>query len=153
VSIEEKGIFVNGEDVTEPIRSYRVDRIVSGYAALEAVRSALFELQREQAKHGDLIVDGRDAGTVIFPDADLKFFLTASPEARAERRYKELVKKGEAVFFKEVLDQIHKRDRTDSNRDVAPLREPLGAIRVDTSAMVEDEVVNQLMFIIQNHMK
>jgi cytidylate kinase len=152
VRFEEQGIFVDGENVTEAIRSYRVDCIVSGYAALKTVRDALLGLQREQAKHGDLIVDGRDAGTVIFPDADLKFFLTASPEARAERRYKELLKKGEAVFYKEVLAQIHERDRADSNREVAPLREPLGAIRVDTSAMAEDEVVNELTFIIQNHM-
>jgi cytidylate kinase len=152
VRIEVGGIFVDGVDVTEAIRSYRVDRIVSGYAALKAVRNALLDLQREQAKYGDLIVDGRDTGTVVFPKADLKFFLTASPEARAERRYKELLRKGEAVVYKEVLAQMHERDRTDSNREVAPLREPAGAIHVDTSLMTENEVVNELTFIIQNRM-
>jgi cytidylate kinase len=147
-----EGIFVDDEDVTESIRSYRVDRVVSSYAALKTVRDALLSLQREQAKYGDLIVDGRDTGTVVFPDADLKFFLTASPEARAERRYKELLRKGEAVIYKEVLAQIHERDRADSNREFAPLREPRGAIHVDTSLMAENEVVNELTFIIQNRM-
>jgi cytidylate kinase len=151
--IEAEGIFVDGTNVTEAIRSYRIDRIVSGYAALKTVRGALLDLQREQAKHGDLIADGRDTGTVVFPNADLKFFLTASPEARAERRYKELLKKGEAVVYKEVLAQIHERDRTDSSREVAPLREPAGAIHVDTSLMTENEVVNELAFIIQNRMR
>jgi cytidylate kinase len=150
VRIEVNGILVDGVDVTESIRSYRVDRIVSRYAALKTVRDALLELQREQAKYGDLIVDGRDTGTVVFPNADLKFFLTASPEARAERRYKELLRKGEAVIYKEVLAQIHERDRTDSSREVAPLREPTGAIHIDTSLMAENEVVNELTFIIQN---
>jgi cytidylate kinase len=150
VRVEAEGIFVDGVDVTESIRSYRVDRVVSGYAALKAVRDALLDLQREQARHGDLIVDGRDTGTVVFPNADLKFFLTASPQARAERRYKELLRKGEAVVYKEVLAQIHERDRTDSSREIAPLREPPGAIHVDTSLMAENEVVNELAFIIQN---
>lgn len=151
VRIGKEGIFAGDENVTEWIRSYRVDRIVAKYAALKTVRSALLGLQREQAQYGDLIVDGRDAGTVIFPEADVKFFLTASPEARAKRRYKELLKKGEAVLYQEVLTQIHERDRADSSRKVAPLREPLGAIHVDTSAMTEEEVVNELAFIIQNH--
>jgi cytidylate kinase len=152
VRLEGQGIFVNDENVTESIRSYRVDRVVSGYAALKTVRNALLNLQREQAEYGDLIADGRDTGTVVFPEADLKFFLTASPEARAERRYKELLRKGEAVLYKEVLTQIHERDRADSNREVAPLREPVEAIRLDTSSMAEDEVVNELAFIIQSRM-
>jgi cytidylate kinase len=149
VRIEETGVFVNGEDVSASIRSYQVDRIVSSYAALKSVRAALLDLQREQAEHGALIADGRDTGTVVFPNADIKFFLTASPEARAERRYKELVKKGEAVFFQEVLSQIHERDRADKSREIAPLKEPEGALYVDTSCMTESEVVNQLTFIIR----
>ncbi|MDR2529148.1 MAG: (d)CMP kinase [Synergistaceae bacterium] len=149
VRIEEAGVFVNGEDVSASIRTHRVDRIVSSYAALKSVRAALLGLQRDQAKYGALITDGRDTGTVVFPGADIKFFLTASPEARAERRYKELVKKGEAVIFREVLAQIHERDRADRTRETAPLKEPEGALYVDTSCMTESEVVNQLMFIIR----
>ena len=149
VRIEAKGIFVDDEDVTALIRSPQVDRIVSAYAALDVVRSALLDLQRDQAKYGDLVVDGRDTGTVVFPKADLKFFLTASPEARAQRRYKELLKKGEAVVYQNVLKEMRERDRADSERTVAPLREPEDAIHVDTSSMLEDEVVNELSFIVQ----
>lgn len=147
-----EGIFVGDEDVTTAIRTPHVDKIVSAWSALKVVRDALLGLQRDQAKYGSLIVDGRDTGTVVFPDADLKFFLTASPEARAERRYKELLKKGEAVSYKEVLSRMYERDRADSSREVAPLREPEEALRVDTSSMSEEEVVNQLIFIIQRRM-
>lgn len=143
------GIFVDDEDVTTAIRTPQVDKIVSAWSALKVVRDSLLHLQRDQTQYGSLIVDGRDTGTVVFPHADLKFFLTASPEARAERRYKELLKKGEAVGYKEVLSRMYERDRADSSREVAPLKEPEGAIRVDTSAMSEEEVVNQLAFLIQ----
>jgi cytidylate kinase len=149
VRIETEGIFVDDEDVTALIRSPQIDRIVSAYAALDAVRSALLELQRDQAKYGDLVVEGRDTGTVVFPKADLKFFLTASPEARAQRRYKELLKKGEAVVYRNVLQEMRERDRADSERTTAPLREPEDAIHVDTSSMLEDEVLNELTFIVQ----
>lgn len=147
-----EGIFIGDEDVTVAIRTPQVDKIVSAWSALKIVRDALLGLQRDQAKYGSLIVDGRDTGTVVFPCADLKFFLTASPEARAERRYKELLKKGEAVSYKEVLSRMYERDRADSSRAIAPLREPVGALRIDTSSMSEEEAVNQLIFIIQRHM-
>ena len=152
IRIEMTGIFVNDENVSEAIRTHRIDRIVSGYAALKSVRDALLDLQRDQVKYGPLIVDGRDVGSVVFPEADLKFFLTASVEVRAERRYKELLKKGEAVIYKEVLAQIRERDRIDSNREIAPLREPEGAIRIDTSSKEEGEVVHELAFVIQRRM-
>jgi cytidylate kinase len=152
IRLEKEGIFVNGENVTGSIRSARIDHIVSGYAASKAVRDALLDLQRVQAEYGDLIVDGRDTGSVVFPGADIKFFLTASSQARAERRYKELLRKGEAVVFKEVLAQIHERDNADSQREIAPLREPQGAFRVDTSLMDEGDVANQLLFLIKRRM-
>jgi cytidylate kinase len=152
IRLEKEGIFVNDENVTGSIRSARIDRIVSGYAASKAVRGALLDLQRAQAEYGDLIADGRDTGSVVFPDADMKFFLTASPQARAERRYKELLRKGEAVVYKEVLAQIHERDNLDSHREIAPLMEPRGAVHVDTSLMDENEVVNQLLFLIKRRM-
>ncbi|GHS93065.1 cytidylate kinase [Synergistales bacterium] len=146
-------VFVNGEDVTGSIRSPRIDRIVSGYAALRCVRDALLGLQREQAEYGNLIADGRDTGSVVFPNADLKFFLTASAEARAERRYKELLRKGEAVLYNEVLSRIKERDKTDSERANAPLAEPKGAIHIDTSHMEEAEVVSEFAFIIQSKLR
>jgi cytidylate kinase len=149
IRLEKEGIFVDGENVTGSIRSARIDRIVSGYAASKAVRGALLGLQRAQAEYGDLIADGRDTGSVVFPGADMKFFLTASPQARAERRYKELLRKGEAVAYKEVLARIHERDNADSRRELAPLLEPRGSVHVDTSLMDEDEVVNQLLFLIK----
>jgi cytidylate kinase len=153
VHIEARGVFVNGEDVSGSIRTPRIDQVVSAYAALKTVRDALIGLQREQAEHGDLIADGRDAGTVVFPEADLKIFLTASPEARAERRYKEFLRKGEAVVYPQVLAQMRERDRLDSRREIAPLKEPKGAVHVDTSAMTEDVVVNELAFLIRGRME
>jgi cytidylate kinase len=126
-----------------------VDEIVSAYSALKPVREALLGLQRDQANYGDLVTDGRDMGTVVFPDADIKFFLTAAPEARAERRHKELLKKGESARYEEVLAQIRERDRIDSSRELAPLKEPVGSIHVDTSNMTEDEVVEHLTATVQ----
>lgn len=146
------GLFVNDENVASEIRTHRIDSIVSGYAALKIVREALLDLQRKQAEYGPLVVEGRDAGSVVFPDADMKFYLTASPEARAERRYKELLRRGEAVIYKDVLAQMQERDKIDTEREVAPLRAPDGALHLDTSLMVEEEVVNELVFIIRNRM-
>ncbi|MDR1379058.1 MAG: (d)CMP kinase [Synergistaceae bacterium] len=150
VRIEGESLFVNGEEVTQFIRSQNVDCIVSRYAALETVRNALLNLQRNQAKDGALIAEGRDTGSVVFPDADIKFFLTASLEARAKRRYQELLGRGEAVVYQDVVRQMYERDRTDSHREIAPLREPRGAIRIDTSSMEENKVVNELAFIIRS---
>ena len=152
VRFDRDGVFVNEENVTASIRSTRVDDVVSAYSALNSVRGALLGLQRDQADYGNLVTDGRDMGTVVFPKADVKFFLTATPEARAERRYKELLKKGETVLYNEVLAQIRERDRMDSGREFAPLKEPKGSIHVDTSCMSEDEVVSQLAVIVRGVM-
>jgi cytidylate kinase len=152
VRIDGGSVLVNGEDVADMIRSARVDSVVSLYSAVKPVREALLGLQRDQANHGDLVTDGRDTGTVISPGADVKFFLTAAPEARAERRYKDLLKKGEAVLYDEVLTQIRERDRIDSAREFAPLKEPMGAIRVDTTCMTEEEVVDQLTAMVRARM-
>jgi len=149
---DENGVFVNGEDVTALVRSHRANTIVSAYSALKPVRDALLEPQRRQVSRGDIVTDGRDMGTVVFPEADVKFFLTATPEARAERRYKELLKKGEAVLYNEILTQIRERDRMDTSREVAPLKESNCSIYVDTSCMSEDEVVNELTAIVRGRM-
>ncbi|MCL2009329.1 MAG: (d)CMP kinase [Synergistaceae bacterium] len=149
VRIDGNGVFVNGEDVAALIRSPRVDSVVSAYSALKPVRGALLGLQRDQANHGNLVTDGRDMGTVVFPEANVKFFLTATPEARAERRYKELLKKGEPALYDEVLAQMRERDRIDAGREFAPLKEPIDSIHVDTSDMTVDEVVDRLTDIVK----
>jgi len=152
VCLNENGVFVNGEDVTALIRTTRVDEVVSAYSAIKSVRDALLGLQRDQANHGDLVTDGRDMGTVVFPYADVKFFLTATPETRADRRYRELLRKGEIVLYNEVLTQIRERDRIDAGREIAPLKEPIGSIHVETSYMTEEEVVDQLTAIVRSRM-
>ena len=145
-------VFVNEQDFTALIRSDLVDGIVSAYSALKTVRKTLLGLQRTQASYGELVAEGRDMGTVVFPDANVKFFLTAAPEARAERRYKELLKKGETVLYDEVLSRILERDRIDTDREFSPLKEPADSVRVDTSYMTEDEVVAQLASVVRSMM-
>ncbi len=150
VKLESGRVFVDGEDVTALIRSPAVDVIVSDYSALRSVREALLNLQREQARHGSLVAEGRDVGSVVFPSASLKFFMTASQQARADRRYLELQNKGISVKREEILEQIQERDRIDSSREIAPLTVPEGAVYIDTSGMSEDEVVEHLAFLVKS---
>jgi cytidylate kinase len=149
VRIAPGGVFADDEDVTKAIRTPYVDGIVSGWSAVRAVRNGLLNLQRDQAKFGSLVAEGRDTGSVIFPDADVRFFLTASPEARAMRRYKELLERGEPLGYEEVLSRLRERDLADSSRDLAPLTKPEGAVCIDTSSMDKDEVVNELTRIVR----
>lgn len=143
IRIELRGseVLVNDFDVTGEIRTPEVDELASVYSALPAVREALLGLQQEQEKSGSLIAEGRDVGSVVFPGARVKFFMTASPEARAERRYNERIKKGELVDYGEILQAIIQRDKNDSNRENAPLRIPEKAIILDTSSITEAEAV------------
>ena len=150
VKLESGRVFVDGEDVTALIRSPAVDVIVSDYSALRSVREALLNLQREQARHGSLVAEGRDVGSVVFPSASLKFFMTASQQARADRRYLELQNKGISVKREEILEQIQERDRIDSSREIAPLTVPEGAVYIVTSGMSEDEVVEHLAFLVKS---
>lgn len=150
VKLESGRVFVDGEDVTALIRSPAVDVIVSDYSALRSVREALLSLQREQARYGSLVAEGRDVGSVVFPSASLKFFMTASQQARADRRYLELQNKGISVKREEILEQIQERDRIDSSREIAPLTVPEGAVYIDTSGMSEDEVVEHLAFLVKS---
>ena len=126
-------VFLNGEDVSEAIRTPEASMGASNVSAIPAVRTFLFDLQRDIAKNNNCIMDGRDIGTVVLPDAQIKLFLTASAEARAVRRYKELIEKGEQVEFQDVLDDINKRDYQDSHREIAPLKQAEDAILVDNS--------------------
>jgi cytidylate kinase len=144
VSFRGKSVFVGMEDVTEAIRMPEIDAAVSFYSALPAVRESLLDIQRRQAERG-LVAEGRDMGTVVFPDANLKVFLTASPEARARRRYDERVGRGESADYDEILDMVNRRDEIDSTRQTAPLRPAEGAIYFDTTEFSFEAVVDCIM--------
>jgi cytidylate kinase len=129
------------EDVSQAIRTPEISLGASTVSAHKEVRDALLSLQRNAGKDGGVVLEGRDIGTVVFPDAEAKFFLTASPEVRARRRYDELERKGEKVTFEETLADVHTRDSQDRGRAVAPLRPAEDATFVDSSAMSIDETV------------
>lgn len=133
-------IYVCGENVTPYLREPHMSKAASDVSALPAVRYKMVELQREFAASHDVVLDGRDIGTFVLPEANCKFYITASPEERAERRHKELAEKGSACTFKEVLDDINKRDYNDSHRAVAPLRQADDAVYIDTTDMTPEEV-------------
>lgn len=128
-------MYLNGENVEDEIRSLLVSRNVSEVAAIEQVRYKLVEIQKEMGKEKGVVMDGRDIGTVVLPDAELKLFMTASAEKRATRRYKELLDKGEVVTFAEVLKNVQHRDYLDSNREFSPLKKAKDAIEFDNSDM------------------
>lgn len=135
----EQHMYLNGEDVTALIREPEISICASDVAALPAVRAFLMELQRRMARENSVIMDGRDIGTVVLPDAEVKIFLTASAEARARRRLLELEQKGMKQSFDEVLRDIEYRDEQDSHRAAAPLKKAEDAIAVDTSELNFDE--------------
>ena len=140
--------YLDGELVEDMIRGMEVSDKVSLIAALPVVRKVLVEKQREMAKEGAVIMDGRDIGSVVFPDADVKFFLTASSEVRAERRYRELLAKGETVTFDEVRANVEKRDYIDEHRAVSPLRKVPDAVEIDNGNLTIDEEVREMAAII-----
>ena len=135
-------VFLGDDDVSEEIRTPAASMAASDVSAVPAVRERLLDLQRELARNNNVIMDGRDIGTVILPDAQYKFFLTASAEVRAQRRVKELIEKGMEVNYEETLADIVKRDYQDSHRETAPLKQADDAILIDSSYMTIDEVVN-----------
>ncbi|NEZ46193.1 (d)CMP kinase [Clostridium niameyense] len=137
-------IIVNDEDLTEKIRMPLINNNVSKYASIPEVREMLVSMQQDIAKKYNVLMDGRDIGTVVLKDAPYKFFVTASPKIRAERRYKELKEKGLDVKYNEVLDEIAKRDYIDSNRKINPLRKSEDAILIDTSNLTIEEVVEKM---------
>jgi cytidylate kinase len=137
-------MILNGRDVSDMIRREEVGNAASTTSALKPVRAKLLNLQRDIAAANDVIMDGRDIGTNILPNAELKIYLTASVEVRAERRYKELVEKGETPDLEEVKKGIEQRDYQDMNRDIAPLRQAEDAVLVDSSYMTIDEVVAKI---------
>ena len=142
-------VVLNGEDVSEAIRTPEIARYASKVSAVPAVRQFLLDVQRGMAENGNILMDGRDIGTVILPQAQVKIFLTASVEARAERRYLELWEKGQAVTREQVAADIAERDRQDMTRAIAPLRQAEDAVLLDTSALTLEESIQAVLRIIQ----
>lgn len=134
-------IFLNDEDVSSAIRTPEASMAASNVSAIPQVRAFLLDLQQNMAKHQSLIMDGRDIGTVVLPDAELKIFLTASPESRAHRRYLEYVQKGLNPNYDDILKDVLLRDHQDSNRAAAPLRQAEDAVLVDTTEIGFDDTV------------
>jgi len=132
-------VYLNGEDVEDSIRTMRVSRSVSHYAAVTEVRKAMVAQQQKMGAHGSVVLDGRDIGTVVFPQADLKIFMTASVEVRAQRRFQELKAKGQNITMEEVAQNLKERDHIDSNREEGPLRQASDARVLDNSDMTIEE--------------
>ena len=142
-------VLLNGEDVSEEIRTPQASMAASAVSAVPAVRRFLFDLQREIAAKNDCIMDGRDIGTVVLPQAEVKIFLTASPETRAMRRFKELQEKGAPDTYEAVLADLKQRDSHDSHRAVAPLKPAEDSVLVDTSALTLPQSVEKVIEVIK----
>lgn len=151
INIDQKSIgdeihtYLNGEDVSDKIRTPEVDKIVSIVSSYKKVREKLVEIQRKIAEKQDVVIEGRDIGTIVLKDADVKIFMKASLEERAKRRFKELKEQGVKVTFEEVLEELKKRDEMDSKRELAPLKIPEGAIIIDTTNKTIEEQVEEII--------
>lgn len=143
-------VYLNGENVSEEIRLPEISMAASAVSAVPEVRAALLDLQRSMAETNSVIMDGRDIGTVVLPNADVKIFLTARPEVRAKRRYDELVKKGVETTFEDVLNDLNTRDYNDSHRAAAPLKQAEDAVLADTSELDFEQSVALVCEIIEN---
>jgi len=144
-------VYLDGEDVTEAIRTREVAQVTSDVTTLASVRAKVTPLQRQLAAEGGVVLEGRDTGTVVCPDAEVKFYLTASLEARARRRQAELVAAGTSVSLAAITSELAARDSQDETRELAPLRRPEGAIELDTSDLTADQVVERLLAAIEHH--
>ena len=142
-------VYMNGEDVSEDIRTPEMSMMASKVSAIGEVRHYLVDIQRKMAEENNVIMDGRDIGTVILPNAQVKIFITAKPEIRAKRRYDELVAKGMDVKFEDVLSDLNKRDYNDSHRAEAPLKQADDAVLLDTSELDFDGSANAIIKIIE----
>lgn len=145
-------IYIDGEDVTAEIRKREVTAEVSKVAAIREVRKSMVEKQREIAKGKRIIMDGRDIGTTVFPDADVKVFLVATPQERARRRVKDYEKIGQKAEFEEILKEINKRDKEDSEREESPLVKAQDAVEIDTTIMGIEDVENIICELIEKKM-
>lgn len=147
---EKTQILLNGEDISDEIRQMEVSEKVSEVSAIKEVRRAMVAQQQQLGARRDIVMDGRDIGTTVFPDADLKIFMTADPLVRANRRYAELTSKGEQVSLEEIIENLAHRDHIDSTREESPLRQAEDAIVLDNSNLTQDQ---QLEFVLQEYQK
>jgi len=145
----EQRVFLDGEDVSEEIRTPVASMMASAVSAKGEVRAFLLEMQRKLARENDVLMDGRDIGTVVLPNATVKIFLTASAEERARRRYDELINKGMTVTFKEVYDDMVQRDYNDSHREIAPLKQADDAVLADTTGLEPQESLELILNIVK----
>jgi cytidylate kinase len=145
----ENRVYLEGEDISEAIRSPEMDLLSSTVSALKEIREAMTDLQRKLGSEGCIVAEGRDMGTVVFPGATLKFFLTADPEVRAERRYRERIGRGETVLREAVEEDLLKRDEQDMTRPLAPLRPAADARMIDTSTLDPNQVMDVMLGIMK----
>lgn len=145
-------VYLNGEDVSSLIRTPEISMAASKVSAIPEVRAFLLDLQRDIAKENHVIMDGRDIASVVLPDAKPKIFLFASPECRADRRYKELVEKGEDVTYEDVLADVNRRDYQDSHREIAPLKPTEESVMADTSELDLQQSIELIIRIIKENM-
>ena len=145
IDFKDNNIYLNGNILKDEIRTMEVSNNVSNVAKIKEVRYLMVDIQRNIGKMSSVILDGRDIGSYVFPNADYKFFLIATPEERGNRRYKELINKGYDVNLEEIIKDIIKRDEIDSNREFAPLVKAEDAIEIDTTGKNIDEVVNSVL--------
>ncbi len=149
----DKKVFLNGKDVTLKIRSKEVNEFVSPVSTIKIVREHLAQMQREMAKSIDVIMEGRDIGTNVFPNADVKIYLDATPEERAERRFRQNKENGIDIPFEEILKNVKERDYIDSHREIAPLTKAPDAVYIDSTGMTIEEEVEEVIKIIEEKRK
>ena len=142
-------VILDSKDITQDIRSPGLSLLASDVSAKKVVRDALLQIQRKMGARGGVVVEGRDIGTVVFPDADIKIYLDAIVEERGRRRHKELIEKGEDVTLKDITEEIIRRDRNDSSRELAPLKPAGGAYHIDSTNITIEEVIEKILGIIR----
>ena len=145
----EQRVLLNGEDVSQAIRVNEASMAASNVSAIQGVRDFLFDLQKDMARRHNVVMDGRDIGTVVLPEAQVKIFLTATPEERATRRYNELLAKGQQVDFDRLLAEVKQRDYNDSHRAAAPLKQAEDAVLVDTTGLTKEQSIQKIFDLVQ----
>lgn len=145
----EQRVFLDGDDVSDEIRTPKAAMMASAVSARPQVRAFLLEMQRKLAESNNVLMDGRDIGTVVLPEATVKIYLTASAEARAERRYKELCEKGQTVTYEEIYDDMVKRDYNDMHREIAPLKQAEDAVIADTTSLDFEQSLELILNIVE----